>query len=235
MSQRYLFDCTGGFCQFQLNLLAPLEEFSSTANSNSFEGILGALNSNGPSHHDFFLAAESENRSSDYFPPGLTTANSPTGNPCYQNYFPYYGDEPSLEDLDLSTPIIPSTPAPHSEAEEAPAGQDPETIALDLSPTAALNRNSFDRSECSKTFDIKSKLTAHLKDHDKSLQCPKCDKAFGAKQQLKRHVKEVHERRRIPCPVRNCKRNFSRTESVKRHLGNKHSSLNADELLRYMR
>lgn len=133
-----------------------------------------------------------------------------------------YGDIPSLDDLDLSTPIIPSTPNSHYAADEVPKDQD---------------QVNFKCPKCSKTFETKSKFTAHRKYHDRSFQCPipKCTQSFGVKEQLKRHLKEVHEKRRILCPVRDCKKEYSRVGSVRRHLANKHSALDADKLLRHIK
>lgn len=152
---------------------------------------------------------------------------SPHDDSEHQSYF-NYGEDLSLDDLDLSTPAIPSTPNSHYDAEKAPTDRDLSSIAPGLLPEHSpffSGQPSFRCSHCSKTFDTKSKFTVHVKYHDKSLQCSDCDKTFGVKQQLKRHWKEVHEKRRISCPVRDCEKEYSRMTSVKRHISNKHSAL----------
>jgi hypothetical protein len=86
---------------------------------------------------------------------------SPHDDSDYQSYF-HYGDDPSLEDLDLSTPAIPSTPNSHYDAEEAPTYRDLGSTASGLLPehsSSFSNQPNFKCPYCSKTFDTKSKFT----------------------------------------------------------------------------
>lgn len=156
-----------------------------------------------------------------------------------QGYFAE-GESYSLENLDLSTPVIPSTPHSYFDSGEDPIHQESGNVNQSSAPTEHASASSskdsrFECRHCGKTFDDKSKFKAHVKYHDKSHRCPDCDKSFGVKEQLKRHWKEVHEKRRILCPVRGCKKGYSRISSVKRHLSNKHGALDAEELLRPMK
>jgi len=86
---------------------------------------------------------------------------SPHDDSDYQSYF-HYGDDPSLEDLDLSTPAIPSTPNFHYAPEEAPTDQGLGSTASGLLPEHSpsfSNQPKFKCPNCSKTLDTKSKFT----------------------------------------------------------------------------
>lgn len=79
----------------------------------------------------------------------------------HQSYF-HYGDDPSLEYLDLSTPALPSTPNSHCDAEEAPTDRDLGSTASGFLPehsSSLSNQPNFKCPNCSKTFDTKSKCT----------------------------------------------------------------------------
>lgn len=177
-----------------------------------------------------------EDVESDFSKTVGNSENSPNPDSDFQGYYSY-GDH-SLDDFDLRTPAIPSTPHFYFDDEEVSANYDSYNIASSSIPTeqaASLRTDQFECRECLKGFDDKKKFKTHIKYHDKSLECPDCEMAFGVREQLKRHRKEVHEKQQIVCPVSGCERKYSRLSSVKRHVSNKHGSFDSENLLYYMK
>ena len=95
-------------------------------------------------------------------------------------------------------------------------------------------QESFECSECEKTFSNISNLNRHLKtvhedlsrynvsyldniDDALKFECQQCEKKFHRKDVLKRHVQTVHsEKNEYSCS--NCEKKFARKDKLKSHM-----------------
>jgi len=163
--------------------------------------------------------------------------------------FPYtdlqYTPDDSRLDLDLDSSLMHTLPypdSPYQNSSYTPNQSPPDSVSppstMASIPTTRESSTLSERihtcDTCDKTFDKRSVLTRHLKQHIKPWRCKICPSSnprsrFAEQRDLRRHEVVYHSNPTIPkkkykCTRPGCNKSFERKDNRGRHEKNIHSA-----------